>query len=180
MTLQQLFDYLSAHPIWTMAFFIFPPIFAYFISVIGRGKGYMSPWKIIYSVLIYLVSIPGIISVSLFIYLFLFERISVWQVNLLVQVVPILSMITTLFVIQKNVDLAYIPGFGRLSGLLGMIFALFFLMYMSERFHWVTFTYMPASTVIIGFLIVLAILMWGWTKLFRSDKDPYSAYEDEY
>jgi len=167
MTLHQFFDYLSAHPLLTLAFFLFPPLVALFASFIGKGRGFEQPWRTVYAVLIYWVAIPGIFAASLMVYLFLFERQSVWQLDLLTQVVPIIAMIATLWLIQRNVDLAYVPGFGRLSGLLGMIAALLFVMYISQHFRWITFTYLPASAVLIGFVGVLLLMMWGWRRLSR-------------
>lgn len=167
MTLIQLFDYLTAHFLVVLAFFLFPPFMALFISFVAKGKGFESPWKYIYSILIFLVAIPGIFAATLLVYLFLFERQSVWQVNLLTQIIPIVSMVSTLWLVQRNVDLAYVPGFGRLSGLLGMISGLIFIMYISEHFRWVTFTYMPASTVLIGFVLVLLLMLWGWKRMSR-------------
>ena len=167
MTLHQFFDYLSAHPLVTLGYFVFVPLVALFVGIVGAGRGYESPWRTVYAVLIYLVCIPGIFTASLLVYLFLFERQSVWHVDLLTQVVPIVSMVATLFLIQRNVDLAYVPGFGRLSGLLGMIAALLFVMYVSQHFRWITFTYLPASAVLIGFVAVLLLAMWGWRRVAK-------------
>ena len=161
MTLAQFYDYLSAHPLLTLAFFTFPPVAAGFVAWLGRGRGFESPWRQVYAVLVFWVSVPGIFAFTLMAYLFLFERQSVWSVDLLTQVVPLLSMVATLYLVQRNVDLAYVPGFGRLSGLLGIIFALLFFMYVSQHFRWITFTYLPASTVLIGFALVLLLALWG-------------------
>jgi len=167
MTLSQFFDYLSAHPLLTLAFFVFPPLVAMFVAHFGKGRGYEQPWRTVYSVLVYLVCIPGILALSLLTYLFLFERMSVWNINLLTQGVPILSMAATLWLIQRNVDLSYIPGFGRVSGLMGMIAGLIFIMYIADRMRLIMFSYMPASYVGIIFLVVLIVMQVGWRKAFR-------------
>ena len=173
MTLQQFFDYLSAHPLVVLAYFLFVPMVALFVSVVGKGRGYESPWRNVYSVLIYAVALPGIFATTLLVYLFLFERQSVWALDLLTQVVPIASMVATLWLIQRNVDLAYVPGFGRLSGLLGIISAVLFVMYISQHFRWITFTYLPASAVLIGFVLVVVLIAWGWRKAFRGAPEGY-------
>lgn len=168
MTLHQFFDYLSTHALVTLGFFVFLPLMALFVGIVGAGRGYESPWRTVYAVLIYLAAIPGMFAATLLVYLFLFERQSIWHVDLLTQVVPIISMVATLFLVQRNVDLAYVPGFGRLSGLLGMIAALLFVMYISQHFRWITFTYLPASAVLIGFVVVLFLALWGWRRLTRA------------
>ncbi len=167
MTLHQLYDYLAAHPLATLAYFLFPPMLAFFVSIVGKGRGYENPWRSVYAVLIFMVSIPGVFTATLLVYLFLFERQSVWHIDLLTQVVPLVSMVSTLWLIQRNVDLAYVPGFGRLSGLLAMIAGLLFIMYLSQHFRWITFTYMPASAVVLGFVVVLLLMLWGWRRLAR-------------
>lgn len=164
MTLHQFFDYLSGHPLLTLAVFVFPPVMALFVAHFGRGRGYESPWRQVYAVLVYAVCIPGILAVALLAYLFLFERQSVWDLNILTQIVPILSMVITLIIIRQNVDLAYVPGFGRLSGLMAMIFGLIALMYIADRTRVILFSYMPFAYVLILFVGLLLLLNWGWRR----------------
>ena len=55
--------------------------------------------------------------------------------DLLVYVLPILSMIATLLVVHKAVDFRDIPGFNRLSGLMLMIGASFLIAFILDRFR---------------------------------------------
>ena len=165
MTLHQFFDYVSGHPYATLAFFLFPPLMALAVSVVARGRGFEAPWTWVYAVLVYLVCVPGLLAVTLLVYLFLFERQSVWEVNLLTQVVPIASMTATLLLIQRNVDLAYVPGFGRLGGLMAMIVGLICLMWVADRTRVILFSYMPFAAVLVLFVVVLVGMQWGWRRL---------------
>ena len=167
MTLSQFFDYLSAHPLLTLAFFVFPPAMALWVAHFGRGRGYESPWRNVYAVLIYAVCIPGLLAVALLTYLFLFERQSVYDVNLLTTFVPIASMTATLVIIRQNVDLDYVPGFGRLSGLMAMIFGLICLMYVADRTRLILFSYMPFAYVAIGFVLLVVLIGWGLRRVAR-------------
>lgn len=81
----------------------------------------MSPWKYLYSFLIYAVTIPGLFAISLSIYLFFFERGSIMDANIFTQVLPIISMLLTISIIRKTVDLDLIPGFNKLSSLMLVI-----------------------------------------------------------
>ena len=168
MTLRQFYDYLSAHPLAVTAFFLFPPLVAAFANRLAAGRGYRSPWREVYAALVYLVAVPGILSATLLVYLFLFERQSAWDLDVVTQLLPIASMTVTFLLIRRNVDLAYVPGFRRLSGLLGMIAALLAVMFVAEHFRWVTFTYLPASAVLVGFALLLGLAMWGWLRLSRA------------
>ncbi len=167
MTLHELFDYLSVRPLLTLAFFVFPPVVAGFVSVTGRGRGYLQPWRTVYAVLIYAVCVPGILAVSLLAYLFLFEHQSIWDLNLLTTVVPIVSMTLTLLLIQRNVDLAYVPGFRRLSGLIALIFALIFVMWIADRLRLVMFSYLPAVWLAAIFVGVVVLVQWALGRVRR-------------
>lgn len=167
MTLHQFFDYISAHPLLAVAFLLFPPLMALCVAHFGRGRGYESPWREVYAVLIYLVCVPGLLAVALLAYLFLFERQSVWDLNIVTQVLPILSMVATLVVIRQNVDLDYVPGFGRLSGLMAMIFGLICLMYLADRTRLILFSYLPFVWVLVGFVLLVVLMGWGMRKVSK-------------
>ena len=143
MTLQELFTLLSNQPIYVLAYFGMIPLTAILAGLLGRGEGHLSPWKFMYSALVYLVCVPGIFAVSLNIYLFLFENQSILQYNILTQFVPIVSMIVTLLIIRYNVDLDQIPGFEKLSGLIMVIAVALGLMWIIDRTHLLVISILP-------------------------------------
>jgi hypothetical protein len=75
-------------------------------------------------ILVYAVCIPGVFAVTLNIYLFLFERQSVWQANIILQFLPVISMGITLMLIKSKIPFSLIPGFGKISGFLTLIAAI--------------------------------------------------------
>jgi len=157
MTLQELFDYFSANPAALLLFFLGIPLTALLSNVMGRGEGHLSPWKYLYSVLVFLACVPGIFAAALAVYLFLFERgNSIFNVNLLTQVLPIVSMIATLAIVRRNAPFEHIPGFGKLSSLMLMIGAVFILMYFLNRLHLVAWVQVPVHYLlfIIGGLLL--------------------------
>ncbi|MBK7224711.1 MAG: hypothetical protein IPH96_04535 [Saprospiraceae bacterium] len=66
-------------------------------------------------------------------------------------------MIVTLYIIKSNVDLDYIPGFDKLSGLMTIIGILLTLMWILDRTHFFVFASMPFPVVIL--IIVGGILL---------------------
>ena len=158
MTLRDFFQYLSDNPLALIAYFIAVPVLALWIGWMDRDKGHESPWKHLYALLIYAVCIPGIFSVALSVYMFLFERGgSILNVNLLTQVVPVLSMLLTLSIIKRNVPFEYIPGLGKLSSLMTLIGAAFALMYLLDRTHIFAFVSIPVHYLLLTVLgLVLA------------------------
>ncbi len=169
MTLQEFFTFLSEQPIYVLAYFGLIPLTAILAGLLGRGEGHISPWKYLYSALVYLVCVPGIFAVSLNIYLFLFENQSILQYNILTQFVPIISMIVTLLVIRYNVDLDRIPGFGKLSGLIMVIAVALGLMWIVDRTRLLVFSYLPVTYALGIFIGLLVVLRIGWRRLFSSN-----------
>src|SRR6187431_2417097 len=160
MTLGEFFEWTKGHPVLLLGFFILIPFIAFLALLFSKGEGHLSPWKYLYSVLIYLVAIPGIFAVTLSIYLFLFERRSIFDTNLFTQVMPIVSMLATFILIRKQVDLDLVPGFGKLSGLITIISVLMILMWIIDKTHIYSITFMPFWAVI-PILVAGFLLIWS-------------------
>jgi len=102
MTLRDFFQLCADNPIIIFAFFLLVPFTALLAGILGKGEGHITPWKYLYSTLLYLVCVPGIFAITLNIYMFLFERGgSVMDMNLYTQVLPILSMVATILLVRK-------------------------------------------------------------------------------
>ncbi|MFZ4475777.1 MAG: hypothetical protein ACOYPR_11330 [Saprospiraceae bacterium] len=167
MTLREFFDYLGAHPFIVLAYFLGIPFTALLAGFMGKGEGHLSPWKYLYSVLIYLVCVPGIFATAFSVYLFIFERGSIMNANILVQIVPVLSMILTLSIIQRSVPFDYIPGFDKISTLITMICAVLALMYLLDRTRLVVWVNLPVGYFVLILAALLFIVRWGTKRIIR-------------
>jgi hypothetical protein len=167
MTLGAFFQLLAENPLYIIFYFSIIPFAAWLASVMGKGEGHISPWKYLYSVLLYLVCIPGIFAVTLNVYLFLFEKRSIFDTDIFTQILPILSMVLTIFSVKRNVDLSIVPGFDRLSGLIMMISCTLILMWFVDRTHIVVFSYMRFEQVLIIFAVLLLVIRLAWAKFIR-------------
>ena len=169
MTLQELFNLLSANPIWVISYFAIVPFVAFIVYRISGTKALQSPWAEVYSTLIFMVAVPALFAVALNIYQFLFERQSILMMNVFTQILPIVSFIATLLIIRKNVSLDSIPGFGKLSNLILMIFGGFAIMWVMDRtrIFFVAFSYMPFHYVLFIFIGILVAIRFGWRRLFK-------------
>jgi hypothetical protein len=166
MTLSQFFTAVSANPWPPALYFILMPLAAYLIGVIANGSRDVKFWSYVYSVLVYAICIPGIFAVTLNIYLFLFERQSVWQANIILQLLPVISMALTLMLIKSKIPFALIPGFGKISGFMTLIAALIGVMWFVDRIHLVAWTYVPFTAILVGFVLALVAIRFAWSKLF--------------
>lgn len=163
MTLREFFDFIDANPTLPVAFFAAIPVTALLAGWISREDGRLSPWKYLYSVLIYMVCIPGIFAATLGVYFFLFERGSLMNMDLIVQVLPVISMVFTLAIIQRSVPFEYIPGFGKLSNLMMMIAAILILMFILQRTQLIVWINMRVEI----FLLILVGLILLTRYSFR-------------
>lgn len=170
MTLQDFFQKITENPSYIIFFFTIIPVTALLAGWLGKDEGHISPWKYLYSTLIYLVSVPGIFAVTLSIYFFLFERRSIMQTDIFVQILPIISMVATLLIIKRNVKLEYIPGFDKLSGLIMMISATLAIMWFIDRTRIIAFTFIPFQYVILIFIVLLIMIRFGWKRLFADNR----------
>lgn len=166
MTLQELFDLIGQNPNFVIFYFSLLPFAALLGTFLDGDRGHTSPWKYIYSVIIYLVCIPGLFALMLNIYLFLFEKRSVMDMDLILQVLPIVSMIITLLVIRNNMDMRYIPGFDKLSGFLMLITAVLGIMWIVDRTHVIAFIQLRFEVAIIIFIALLLLMRFGFKRVF--------------
>ncbi|MBA4852522.1 hypothetical protein [Emticicia sp. BO119] len=164
MTLQQLFQRIGDNPGFLLFYFLIIPVAAIVAGFLGKGEGHLPPWKYLYATLIYLVSVPGIFAVALNIYFFLFQKGDIMQTDVYMQILPIVVMLITIFLIRRNVDLALIPGFDKISGLWFMLFATMFLMWLLEKIHIVIFSYLPFQYLLGIFMILFALIYIGWRR----------------
>jgi hypothetical protein len=165
MTLGEFFEWASLHSTFLFLFFIAVPLIALLAGVFSRGEGHLPPWNYLYSVLIYLVSLPGIFAVTLSIYFFLFERRPIMETNLSTQVLPVLSMAVTILIIKKQVDLDLVPGFDKISGLIIVIATLMCLMWIIDKTHIYSITFMPFYVVILILLAGFFVIRMGLKRL---------------
>lgn len=165
MTLADIFKSIGENPQWVLFYFTVLPFSALLAWWLGKGEGHISPWKYLYSVLLYLVSVPGIFSITLSIYYFLFEKRPILETDVYIQILPVISMVLTIMLARRNVDLDLIPGFEKLSGLIMVIFSTLAIMWVIDRTRIIVFSYLKFQYVILIFIGLLLVIRMGWKKL---------------
>jgi len=137
--------------------------------VVGKEDAQYTPWNAIYSVLVYLVTIPGMAAVFFNIYLFLFERQPIMDTNVIVQILPVILMIAALLLIKINVSLISLPGFGKLSSLILTISLVVALMWILDKTRLImgVFTMIPiqyVALIFIGLFLFVKFSMRRFSK----------------
>ena len=173
MTIRDLTEFAGDYPLLLIGVFVALPLAALLLGRIhGPDRGGAFPWKYFYSVLVYLACVPGMFSAILIGYALFFTKENLQDVNLLVYVLPWVSMIVTLIFIRKTVSFELIPGFNRLSGLMVMLGCSFAIALAIQKTNiWVFF----GGSLEKLFLLaagVFALLKWGTYMLFRQRNEP--------
>ncbi len=172
MTIQEIIQKLGNYNLYILTYLILIPVLSLaYGKICGKERGIMTPHKYIYAVLIYLIAIPGIFGCVLTAYSLFILRANLLQVNLLIYILPVLSMIVTFVFISKSVDLNEVPGFDRLYGLLIVLGITFIvtLGIMKTRI-WLFFGGSFTTLIFIG-IVLFILLKWGTRKLFQSKND---------
>ncbi len=122
MSIRALLDLLGGYPWLVSLYFVLPPLCAWLLGQVNYDRvGRVRAWDYVYSVLVYLVAIPGTIAAVLVGYALFIARTNLLHVNALVYFLPLLSMAVTFVLISRRVTFDHLPGFGRLSGLMMLI-----------------------------------------------------------
>lgn len=173
MTARELIDLFASHPAVLAVVALLPPLVVPTMGwVHGRGGGGEPPWKYLYSILVYLTCVPGIGAAVLTGYTVFFTQENLLDKNLLVYVLPVVSMAVTLILIGKNVPFDRIPGFDRLSGLMTLI-AVTFVILLAVRKTFIGIFFGGSIVVLFALgAFVFALLKWGAHMLFRRRDEP--------
>lgn len=166
MTLSDLFELMAKNP--SIILFYFGAIVATSIlaGIFSKGEGHKSPWTYLYSGLVYLVCVPGIFAITLNVYTFIFERRSIYDMNIYAHFLPIIAMVVTLMIIRRNVDFDDIPGFSNISALITIISVIMILLWILEKTHIFVISFMPFQYALIIIAALLFFLRLSFKKLF--------------
>ncbi len=166
MTLNDLIQYAADHPDAVLFYFALIPFAALLAGMMEREEGHLPPWNYLYSALLYLVAIPAILAIGLMVYRWLFERGSIMDTDLILQVIPIASFFCTAYIIRRQVYMPGLPGFGRLGGLAMMVFATLVILWAIDRTRIVVFSGLKIQYLLLVFLLLLFFVRLGWRKAF--------------
>ncbi|MBK8826843.1 MAG: hypothetical protein IPO26_09060 [Saprospiraceae bacterium] len=167
MTLGQFFETVSNQPNIVLFYFFALPFTAFLSIIFGKNEGHLSPWKYLYTVLVYGACIPGIFALTLNAYLFLFERQPIMQMNMFTQILPILCMLITLWLIKRNVSLNDVPGFDKIGSLFFIITVVISMMWILEKTNIFVFTFLPFYQFILLFIGFLVLIRIAWSRMMR-------------
>ncbi|MEM7573150.1 MAG: hypothetical protein AAF433_09630 [Bacteroidota bacterium] len=167
MTLGEAFQYAHDNPAYIIFYFAIIPFAAMLAGWMEKDEGHLPPWNYLYSCLLYLVAIPGILAVGLSAYIFLFQKGDIMQTNLIMQVLPVVSMLLTFVITKNNVRIDALPGFDKLSGLVMMVAGALAIMWFIDRVRLIVFSYLPIQYLFLILIGLLLVIRYGWRSVTR-------------
>ncbi|MCP3926767.1 MAG: hypothetical protein GY714_29760 [Desulfobacterales bacterium] len=118
MSINDFLRLLGKYKYFISIYFAALPLLAFIIGFIDKRQRVID---YIYSILIYLSAIPGMISATLIFYTMFIVKRNLLNVNLFIYFLPVISMALVFYIISRKVKFDDLPGFNRLSGLMLMI-----------------------------------------------------------
>lgn len=170
MSIEEFLAAVGSRPVVPVALFLAVPAVAWSLGLVhDRAKSSRSPWKFVYSVLVHTACIPGVFAAVIVGYTFLFTRESLLRLDLVVTFLPIVSMVATIVVIARRVDLDRLPGFGRLWGLITLLAISFFIALILDRLRvWVIFGGGMLSLLVMAAILYLVLRTASRAVIARS------------
>lgn len=173
MTSRELVELAGHYPLVLVGAFLAPPLAAWLLGRMHpRGQGGLAPWKYFSAVLVYLTCVPGMFAGVITGYSLFFSRENLLDADLLVTLLPIVSMAATLIIIRKSVSFEDVPGFDRLSGLMAMVGCSFAIALAIQKTNIFLFFGASIEKLFVLAAAVFALLKWGAYTLFRRTDEP--------
>ena len=167
MTIEDLIGWIAgADPVIVLALFLTPPMLAGLMGALKRDDPYnRTPWRYVYALLVYWVSLPGILACLLTGYALFFVRQNLLQVNVVVYFLPILAMVVTLVLIRRQVIWDDLPGVERLFAFITLIAVTFLIVLALVKLRiWVVFGGSMITLLIIA-VICYVVLKASFNRL---------------
>lgn len=116
-----------------LAFLLGLPVFTFLLAKIYKDRPERHPLDYVFTLIIYLIVIPGMFSFCLVGYSFMFIRQNMLQVNMVIYFLPLISMGLVFYIISRVTDFDLLPGFKKLSALMLLIFLVMCILFFLYR-----------------------------------------------
>jgi len=133
-----------------------------YAKLIAGENGHARPHRYVYSLLVYLTSLPGVFAVVIIAYTMFFVKGNILNMELVSTILPIISMFITMTIIKKNVNMKYVPGFEKLRGLYLMLTTVFVIALIIVKTR--IFLFFGGSFITFAIIIVVLIALFKFGK----------------
>ena len=129
------------------------------------------PLALTWSTVVYAACVPGICAITLVLYMMLFQRHDLLKLDVLAVFGPVASMVATLGLAGRKVNIGDLPGVDRLGGMLMMLGATFLMLFFLDRTR-ILVMFHGSIWTLLGIGVVLFIVFkLGMSRVFGR-RDP--------
>jgi hypothetical protein len=126
MTIEDFLTYITNDKAGLFLFFILLPIVTIIITIISAGRSLEKPYSYLFSILLFVVCIPGVLSITLWVYSMFFERKAIWELPFFVYYLPVIVMAVCIYILKKKrIPIRRLPWSGELYEFLVLLIITF-------------------------------------------------------
>ncbi len=165
MTISDLIKIAGENPTPVVVYMLIIPLVSLLGYIWFSGKQVSQPGSYVFSALTHAAAVPGILAIILTAYGLLIKRSDFLEVNVIVYFLPIISMIVTFVLIHKTIPMQQVPGFDRIGGLMMMIAATFFIIFILQKIFIGVFFFGSMQMFFGLFLVLFVLIKIGWDRM---------------
>ncbi len=166
MTIQNLIDWFSNHEYAILGYYVSLLLLAILLTLIVKESNFKQ-LRYVMSVVVFGVTVPGILALLLTLYSLLIIRTSLLNVSVISYFVPIITMVAVLIILSRKVSMSKIPGFDKLSSLMLIIGICFGIIFVLQRTYFGVLFLGSFTHIIAVFVVLFIILRIAWARLKR-------------
>ena len=136
---------------------------------LGRHRGGLAT---LWSVVVYGACVPGICAVTVLLYLLLFDRRDLMNLDVLAVFGPIAAMVATLGLAGRKADIGALPGVDRLGGMLLMLGATFLMIFFLDRTRILVMFHGSIWTLLAIAVVLFLVFKFGMSRVFGRREQP--------
>lgn len=167
MTVQDLINNITSNSEFILNYYIGLLVVSLLGMLFVNSNNFKAPINYLYSILIYLIAIPGTLAIILLTYNFFYLKSNLMQLEVVVYYLPIIAIVVLFAIINKTVSLKYIPGFDKISGLFSIIFVTFIFTYLIQKVFIGIFFIGSITQLLVIFGVLFIVLKVGWSKVIK-------------
>jgi hypothetical protein len=165
MTLPELLTYASTHTTSVIFYFALIPFAALLAGWMDRNESHLPPWNYLYSCMLYLVATPAVFAVGLALWRWSHGAPLPLDLDAMIYLLPPISFVATTVLIQRQVPLGSLPGFGAFVNLVGMIAVTLLLLWLLDYTGSVDLLAVRFSYLLLFFLLLLYTIRVLWRRM---------------
>ncbi len=165
MSVSQVLTWLSQYQLFVLAYLLSVPLLIFLLGIGYKKQAKRQFRDYLCSVFIYGITIPGIFSITMLLYSFLFLKSNLLQTNAVLYFLPWISMFFTFWLTKRYTNLTGLPGFGRLSGLMLMMALVFLCLFVLYRMRFIVGFFASFETLLVVGICIFFGIKYAASKM---------------